>query len=81
MLPSLDDGLYWDTSAILDSGILSVANMLPGDFDLDGNVDGADFLAWQRVDGTAAGLAIYKITTVRRHSPLLHQQRYQSQLR
>ena len=28
----------------------------PGDFDGDGDVDGADFLAWQRTDGTAAGL-------------------------
>ncbi len=27
-----------------------------GDFDADGDVDGADFLAWQRNDGTSAGL-------------------------
>jgi hypothetical protein len=32
------------------------APMLPGDFDSDGDVDGVDFLRWQRTDGTAAGL-------------------------
>ena len=29
----------------------------PGDFDADGDVDGQDFLKWQRDDGSAAGLA------------------------
>lgn len=29
----------------------------PGDFDGDGDVDGADFLEWQRTDGTPGGLA------------------------
>jgi len=33
---------------------------LPGDFDDDGDVDGADFLNWQRNDGTAAGLALWE---------------------
>ena len=28
----------------------------PGDFDGDGDIDGDDFLEWQRVDGTPAGL-------------------------
>ena len=27
-----------------------------GDYDFDGDVDGADFLVWQRTDGTTAGL-------------------------
>ncbi len=43
-LPSLP-GLNWDVSQ-LATGMLSVA--LPGDFDLDGDVDGRDFLIWQR---------------------------------
>lgn len=30
---------------------------LTGDFDADGDVDGLDFLVWQRADGTADGLA------------------------
>ena len=29
----------------------------PGDFDGDGDVDGNDFLEWQKTDGTPAGLA------------------------
>ena len=29
----------------------------PGDFDSDGDVDGADFLEWQRTDATVAGLS------------------------
>jgi hypothetical protein len=36
----------------------------PGDFDIDGDVDGADFLAWQRGNspnsGSAGDLAIWK---------------------
>ncbi len=32
----------------------------PGDFDLDGDVDGQDFLAWQRNDGTPDGLADWR---------------------
>jgi hypothetical protein len=32
----------------------------PGDFDTDGDVDGNDFLVWQRTDNTAAGLAAIK---------------------
>ncbi|MEQ8212160.1 MAG: hypothetical protein RH917_20335 [Lacipirellulaceae bacterium] len=31
-----------------------------GDFDADGNVGGSDFLAWQRDDATAAGLAAWQ---------------------
>jgi hypothetical protein len=31
----------------------------PGDFDGDGDVDGGDFLEWQRTDGTPAGLALW----------------------
>lgn len=35
---------------------------LAGDFDLDGDVDGADFLHWQRNDGSAAGLTAWQNT-------------------
>jgi len=33
---------------------------LPGDFDVDGDVDGADFLAWQRDLGDASNLALWE---------------------
>ena len=32
----------------------------PGDFDADGDIDGADFLEWQRSDGSAVGLATWQ---------------------
>jgi fibronectin-binding autotransporter adhesin len=48
-LPSLTGGLAWDTSDFSATGILSViAAGLAGDFDNDGDVDGRDFLVWQR---------------------------------
>jgi hypothetical protein len=48
-LPTLGAGLSWNTSALLTTGILSVIGAGgPGDFDGDGDVDGRDFLAWQR---------------------------------
>jgi hypothetical protein len=48
-LPTLTGGLGWDTSNLLVNGQLSVVQLAtPGDFDLDGDVDGRDFLLWQR---------------------------------
>jgi autotransporter-associated beta strand protein len=48
-LPSLTGGLSWDTSDFSATGELSVvAAGLAGDFDNDGDVDGRDFLVWQR---------------------------------
>jgi hypothetical protein len=47
-LPSLEAGLMWKTSDLIGSGILEVAAATSGDFDLDGDVDGSDFLLWQR---------------------------------
>ncbi len=40
--------------------ITAVVNAIPGDFDGDGDVDGNDFLVWQRTDGTPAGLAAWQ---------------------
>ncbi|WP_146450369.1 hypothetical protein [Bythopirellula polymerisocia] len=40
--------------------ITAVVDVIPGDFDSDGDVDGADFLEWQRNDGTPAGLAAWQ---------------------
>ncbi len=48
-LSTLGAGLEWKTDTLLTTGILSVvAVSLPGDFDFDGDVDGRDFLMWQR---------------------------------
>jgi hypothetical protein len=49
-LPSLDAGLAWDVTAFETSGTLSViADIVEdADFDGDGDVDGRDFLIWQR---------------------------------
>ncbi len=35
----------------------SIIGTTPGDFDGDGDVDGADFLVWQRTDGSVSGLS------------------------
>jgi hypothetical protein len=49
-LPALAGGLLWDTSQVLTTGLLTVFVDFPptGDFDNDGDVDGRDFLIWQR---------------------------------
>lgn len=49
-LPELASGLAWDSSELLVSGALSVVAAVAqdGDFDGDGDVDGRDFLMWQR---------------------------------
>jgi hypothetical protein len=46
-LPLLVDGLFWDQSQLYTTGRLIVTDALPGDFDGDSDVDGADFVAWQ----------------------------------
>jgi len=51
-------GVLLDTNAFTFELLLKQ----PGDFDDDGDVDGADFLEWQRNDGTAAGLALWEST-------------------
>jgi hypothetical protein len=50
MLPGLDLGLAWDASDFTTTGVLSVvADIVENaDFDGDGDVDGRDFLIWQR---------------------------------
>ena len=47
-LPSLDTGLAWDILYGANNVVLFVTTALGGDFDLGGNVDGRDFLFWQR---------------------------------
>ncbi len=49
-LPTLTSGLTWDTSQLYSAGIVRVMGpgFFSGDFDEDGDVDGRDFLKWQR---------------------------------
>jgi len=59
-LPTLDAGLYWNVhigGQVIELQVLDGAP--PGDFDSDGDVDGADFLAWQR-DPTLGDLSSWK---------------------
>ncbi|QEG36441.1 dockerin type I domain-containing protein [Bythopirellula goksoeyrii] len=58
-LPGLTSGLAWDDSNLLTSGVLSVVASVVenADFDEDGEVDGRDFLIWQRGFGSAGSLA------------------------
>lgn len=41
--------------------VLYTTPTLEGDFDADGDVDGSDFLAWQRTDGTPEGLSDWQM--------------------
>jgi hypothetical protein len=50
-LPTLATGLVWDETNLLVTGELAVASAVTeesADFDGDGDVDGRDFLIWQR---------------------------------
>jgi T5SS/PEP-CTERM-associated repeat protein len=45
-LPSLPSGISWNATQLYTTGSLLVT--IAGDFDADGDVDGRDFLLWQR---------------------------------
>jgi hypothetical protein len=50
-LPSLGNGLTWDTSQLYVNGSLVVTG-LPGDYSNDGKVDAADYVIWRKGLGT-----------------------------
>jgi hypothetical protein len=54
-LPALAAPLAWSVSYNPTNVQLSVVAALPGDFNLDGRVDAADYVAWRKNDGTQAG--------------------------
>ncbi len=60
-LPMLAAGLEWDTSQLYVSGMLSVVPLLPGDFNHDGKVDAADYVAWRKGVGVATTPANYDL--------------------
>jgi T5SS/PEP-CTERM-associated repeat protein len=49
-LPTLPNGLQWNTSQLYTAGVLSVG--VPGDFNGNGVVDAADFVVWRKGLGT-----------------------------
>ncbi len=65
-LPALNSGLAWQLNPGAITVFLDVVSSTatPGDFDLDGDVDGRDFLVWQRggsPNGTNSGdLALWQ---------------------
>ena len=47
VLPTLTAGLSWNTSQLYSAGILSIDSVgLPGDYNHNGVVDAADYVAW-----------------------------------
>lgn len=56
-LPGLSPGLTWNTFHLLTTGELLVQLDGNADFNRDGAVDGADFLAWQRGNGLTSSAA------------------------
>jgi T5SS/PEP-CTERM-associated repeat protein len=47
-LPTLELGLLWNLDYGSNEVVLSIIETIPGDFDLDDDVDGNDFLLWQQ---------------------------------
>jgi putative glycosyl hydrolase len=58
VLPTLTPGLVWDNSQLLSDGLLQIVAGLSGDFNEDGQVDAADYVAWRDSYGQiGAGLS------------------------
>ncbi|WP_218932419.1 sulfatase-like hydrolase/transferase [Adhaeretor mobilis] len=59
---TIGSGATHESNLFTGSGLLSVSTLaaLSGDFDNDGDVDGADFLKFQRDDGSASGLVAFQ---------------------
>jgi T5SS/PEP-CTERM-associated repeat protein len=56
MLPTLDPGLSWNVVYSATSVLLTVVSGLPGDFNANGVVDAADYVAWRNNVGSTAAL-------------------------
>jgi hypothetical protein len=57
-LPELADGLAWNTTDLYTTGMISVGQ--PGNYNDDGIVDAADYVAWRKTDGSPAGYDIWR---------------------
>jgi hypothetical protein len=61
VLPSLPSGLDWDLAYNPNSIVLSVISTgLPGDYNLDGRVDAADYVVWRKTDGSQSGYELWR---------------------
>lgn len=47
MLPALGPGLVWDNSQLFSGGVLKVVAGVQGDYNEDGEVSAADYVAWR----------------------------------
>jgi hypothetical protein len=50
-LPALADGLFWYNQYLPTEFRATVANVIPGDFNLDGSVDAGDYVHWRQNGG------------------------------
>jgi hypothetical protein len=56
LLPSLLPGLSWELTYNATSILLKIVESVnPGDYNLDGIVDAADYVVWRKNDGTQTG--------------------------
>jgi hypothetical protein len=58
-LPALAGGLTWNASQLYSAGVLSIG--LSGDFNANGTVDAADYVAWRKGLGTIYSQSDYDI--------------------
>jgi T5SS/PEP-CTERM-associated repeat protein len=57
-MPPLPDRLMWDLDVTANQVALNVVQAPPGDYNIDGVVDAADYIVWRKTQGqTGAGLA------------------------
>jgi T5SS/PEP-CTERM-associated repeat protein len=57
-MPPLPDRLMWDIHVTANQVALNVVQAPPGDFNIDGVVDAADYIVWRQTQGqTGSGLA------------------------
>jgi hypothetical protein len=59
-LPALSAGLSWSINYNSTNVQLSVVEALAGDFNSDGSVDAADYVAWRKTNGTQAGYNVWR---------------------
>jgi hypothetical protein len=56
----LGSGLAWNVLYTSNSVTLKVVAGISGDYNKDGTVDAADYVAWRKTDGNAAGYNLWR---------------------
>jgi hypothetical protein len=59
-LPTLEDGLWWHVQYAANEVRAMVDDVMPGDFNRDGNVDAADYVAWAKNGGHQSGFNYWR---------------------